>query len=473
MDHFEIYAGLQNYLVMLQENDASDLILKYILKYKLLQNEKLMLLTMKLLASFVYSFPKFLDDIILILKKIPKFNLNLNIIDVDIDDIYTSQEIIQRLQILYYLLFKSNQITKFSYVKIVEKINSIYNELFEDYGMYFPPFSFITMPDDKNYLYKSIYYDDVYLLQETIELNNIDIDQEFLFPNFEIYDTFSKPTLLEYSAFYGSICCFKYLLMKANNISFEKLIEFSIVGGNFDIIHITENAYHDTHFSNGQKLLYLAILYMKNELIEYILYNYDAKINGECYIKCINASNYNGLVILKDLENSASINDYGEYGLTPIIDAVFEGYADFFIYFLSLSEVDYKKVSRDGSNILYYAATAYREEIMDYLIKNKLIKPFDKGHNKVFCWWKAFEMFLHYQNIEDQEMKKCKWIKIDVNEISDDKDYMIYKRFYNKKYKKRDELIKKKRKKFIKNQKSKKRNLFKTYILHQDHFHNY
>lgn len=64
--------------------------------------------------------------------------------------------------------------------------------------------------------------------------------------------------LLEYSASLGSINCFKYLLMNTNCTDYNKLLEFSIIGRNMNIIHITKKYIDNTQ--NNINILCLTIL---------------------------------------------------------------------------------------------------------------------------------------------------------------------------------------------------------------------
>lgn len=473
MNEFEIYTKLQNLLMSINENVSISQICNFILKNQLLKKENLLFSTMKLLASYAYSRPKQLTIISSILKKIPKLNLNLDMIHFDCDGVYTDQEIIERIQIIYYLLFNSSHITEFEYKNIIKRINDSFNFFFNGYKYErrIEYFIILDLHKNCNILYEAIFNDDIDLLQNIIEQTNWNIEETFVLPLFELYDYFKSSNLLEYSAFYGSVHCFKFLLFKSEKIDFGRLLEYAIAGGNVDIIHITENMSHDMDITKNRRLLYIAISFMQNELIEYIVNIYGIKINGECYIKCINAANYSAMIMLNDLENSASINEFGNNGLTPLIDAAYEGFFEFLVYLLSIDKVDYIKKSRDNESVLYYANINQNYKIIDYIIKNKL---FSSSDCSLFCYGNVNDVYIHYQEIEELEKLKYNWI--DIKEIAnneDEKDYMIRKRFYDSKFKnwrgkryyslKRREKkerfnysLYKRKKKFIKNQKRKK-----------------
>ncbi|KAK8895698.1 hypothetical protein M9Y10_013582 [Tritrichomonas musculus] len=327
-------------------------------------------------------------------------------------------------------------------------------------------FKFFLRFDHNESLYYAILSDDLDLLQKIVVLNEIDIQQLYKFPHFEIYFQFKSSTLLEYAAFFGSIQCFKYLLVNSNNIDFKILLECSIAGGNYDIIHIVENQSHDISITQNVNLLYLAILYMRNDLIEYLISTYDIKINAECYNKCIYSSNYDALAMLIDFDNAMSINDYGENRITPLCTASYEGYLDFFIYLLSFDETDLNKTGFYGKNILHYAVLGFKPEIIIYILSNRLIDPDDKdefgetpediANYNVDIWGNIPYIFEYYSNIKRLELRKYNWI-VDFNDFEDEKDFKQKKRYLDKKFKQKKMSHDFHMKRKVKNKKSKKK----------------
>lgn len=67
--------------------------------------------------------------------------------------------------------------------------------------------------------------------------------------------------------------------------------------------------------TQNQNLLYMAILFMNNDLIEYILSSCNVIIDAESYIKCIYSSNYDAFIILKESDRSNALKE-----LTRIIE---------------------------------------------------------------------------------------------------------------------------------------------------------
>ncbi|KAK8894591.1 hypothetical protein M9Y10_023027 [Tritrichomonas musculus] len=91
-------------------------------------------------------------------------------------------------------------------------------------------------PDDE--LTKSIWYDDVDSFQRIISRDGIDIKKCRILYN--IFDDFEeKMNLINYSALYGSIKCFKFIILNEGEID-ESTFYFSICGGNNEIIKIVD-----------------------------------------------------------------------------------------------------------------------------------------------------------------------------------------------------------------------------------------
>lgn len=74
-----------------------------------------------------------------------------------------------------------------------------------------------------------------------------------------------QPTLLETAAFYGSVKCFKFLLLNAQFVDFAALSEFVIAGGNNEIVRIAYN-----HGCRYKEALTVAIKYHHCDLTSWI-----------------------------------------------------------------------------------------------------------------------------------------------------------------------------------------------------------
>lgn len=150
--------------------------------------------------------------------------------------------------------------------------------------------------------------DDIDNLMNLLSTNNINLNKNIPESIFECHNILHYSNPLQYAAFLGAIKCFKYILLNSTNIDYELLLQYAIAGGNYEIIHIVEN--HCENYQFNQEILNLAILYLHNDLIEYIINNYGININWESYMNCIFASNYEALQILNELANYCDRNQY-------------------------------------------------------------------------------------------------------------------------------------------------------------------
>lgn len=163
---------------------------------------------------------------------------------------------------------------------------------------------------------------------------------------------------------------------------YEQMIKIAVAEGNMDMIEILSKKMKN--LSSNQKFLeelfFISILYMRNDLIDYFITKYSIKINAEAYIKCIYSSNYDALLKIKELDTSKSYNDFGIIGSTPLDIAAFEGYLDFFKFFLTFKDIEINKLNSYGKNILQSAAKSNNIDIIKYIVENKIIDPNDKGN---------------------------------------------------------------------------------------------
>ena len=115
-------------------------------------------------------------------------------------------------------------------------------------------------PDDE--LTQSLRKDDVDLLQSFILKNNFDVSNAKV--PFNIYEEFvpnNSTNYINYSAAYGSIKCFKYLLL--NHTKVDKLTyKFAVFGGSIEIIKIVdqkirENDNSDIQSNNQKELPFI------------------------------------------------------------------------------------------------------------------------------------------------------------------------------------------------------------------------
>lgn len=115
--------------------------------------------------------------------------------------------------------------------------------------------------------------------QTNLSLSKTQIEPSLFDTNSHFFQTEKKkiiyPTLIEYSAFYGSIQIFQYLLM--NNVEIkESLIIHAIHGRNHEIIRLIEEKYPDIA-NEYRRCLIEAIKCNHNDIAEYFLDLYDSK----------------------------------------------------------------------------------------------------------------------------------------------------------------------------------------------------
>ncbi|EAX84886.1 hypothetical protein TVAG_330340 [Trichomonas vaginalis G3] len=88
--------------------------------------------------------------------------------------------------------------------------------------------------------------DNLALLQEQIASDEIDIDEVVPSSLFEqSYFLKNEPSLIQYAAYFGSVSCFKYLLMNGADLSYvdynnQTLISYAIASGNLELIRLCE-----------------------------------------------------------------------------------------------------------------------------------------------------------------------------------------------------------------------------------------
>lgn len=390
MEQFKKYEELQQLLLSMKGEEDINNIKKFIDDNDLLKNNKRTLSTMKLISSVIYARPKLLDNAVNLIKMFDKIELD----NIRVQEYISDNDVIDRAIIIPIILNLSG------------KKNSRMEKIFYNHSFFINPIKYWcqsyyinfgnndyedikNMTDDEKIrcrnqmhsihpIVQAILKDDVDKLQQLISLNNFDINKKIPSSYFEHYSILRNVPPLFYSASLGSVNCFKFLLNKTNDIDYEMLLKHAIVGGNNEIIHIIENESH-SNLEYENVLLYNAILYMNNELIEYLIHNYDIKIDGEAYIKCIYSSNYEAMLKLIELDDSNAINEHGDIGSSPLDIAAFEGYLDFLKFLLQNEKVDSHNLNSYGKTMLQSAARNDQLDIVKYILKHKLLEPDDVG----------------------------------------------------------------------------------------------
>lgn len=118
---------------------------------------------------------------------------------------------------------------------------------------------------------------------------------------------------------------------------------------------------------------------MNNDLIEYIIDNYEVKIDTNCYNQCIKSSNYEAMLILLEFddEKKETLNRYHqkEYIITPINYSAEKSHFHFMKFLLSIDVVNPFKLDSCQYSLLQYATMGGHFYIVQYIIKNDLGDP--------------------------------------------------------------------------------------------------
>ena len=233
------------------------------------KNKKNAISTLNLIGSVVYARTNLLHNFVKLINLIDDINITNTSFFSDLED----NETIRRnliTKIIFSLSKYKNLNLCYGNTWAIDPVKYCNQYCYSSYANFE---TIRKMPDDKKIeltnpfhsaspIVLSMIYDNIDLLPDLISKYNYDINQKIPYSLFEMHNVLINSLPLEYSAFLGAINCFKFLLMKIENINYSRLLEFAFAGGNIDIIHIIENESHDQSIKSNQKLLYLAILYM-------------------------------------------------------------------------------------------------------------------------------------------------------------------------------------------------------------------
>ena len=196
----------------------------------------------------------------------------------------------------YDFLYFHDIIEEYSYTE--------YNNLKSKYIDIFNSFDFRDFKNRRNAgkndspIALSIREDDVERCQAVISSSNIKIDSHIPYSLFEVLEGVNQkenmPSLLEYAAFFGSIKCFKFLIMNNSPIT-DKLISFAIFGGNIEIIHICEG-YH----APLKLALRSSICCFRDDFFEYFQDSQYVEFTDSAI--CCSIRNYNISALLRNLK---------------------------------------------------------------------------------------------------------------------------------------------------------------------------
>ena len=169
----------------------------------------------------------------------------------------------------------------------------------------------------------------------------------------------SKPTMIQYAAFYGSVECFRYLLMSGADLSLtdnqgETVVHHAVAGGNIEIVRSCEQSGCD--FSGT---LELAVRLYQNEIFDWLhatkfpdLNKVDRRLGS----LALNAAKTNNIrMILSAMENDWDVSTPDEHDYTPLMLAALFGYTDVVQLLLCDPRVDINHSAQQGVTALKLA----------------------------------------------------------------------------------------------------------------------
>ncbi|OHT07386.1 hypothetical protein TRFO_24397 [Tritrichomonas foetus] len=236
-------------------------------------------------------------------------------------EVYTPKSIyINYVGYLIYLLLEDEIIDKdmiinhWKFYKLFARFPKMLSNYFDkryiEYSKFQPKDSdhkyFCSKESSMPEVFDFIRRDNVLEFQTFLQTNNIDINRKYSKSYYERHhllneykyrlepgkpysqnEQLDKVSFLQYSAFYGSLFCFKYLLINNAEIENENLGIFAISGNNYEIIHLCDQ--NECSFHNS---LPMAIQYHYHSLAEWLIENQKDIITENTLSLCIRHHNY-------------------------------------------------------------------------------------------------------------------------------------------------------------------------------------
>ena len=146
----------------------------------------------------------------------------------------------------------------------------------------------------------------------------------------------SKPSFIEYAAFFGSVQIFQHILNQNVQLT-NGVTSYAVMGGNLNIIHLCQE--HHLNFDNA---IDTALIFHRNDVLNYFLDNSYAFTNYSP-LACIEGYNYSYFYQLfnDNCDKNRLINNCSD---TPLIYSTKHLYPEFAVFISSLSGVDFNRV---------------------------------------------------------------------------------------------------------------------------------
>ena len=179
-------------------------------------------------------------------------------------------------------------------MKMTKKVNQFIKTYLPDKIELYKQMRDSGEPDDE--ITKALRNDDVDTFQRILSKSNCNISKSFVpFNIFEDFIDNGKTRYINYAAAYGSIKCFKYLLLNHDKID-SLTFSYSIYGGNVEIIKIVDQKVKEEKIKYSSNNIIPSIIKHRNDIFDWILNeNYSGKeINNSELLDLIHISVKNG-----------------------------------------------------------------------------------------------------------------------------------------------------------------------------------
>lgn len=215
--------------------------------------------------------------------------------------------------------------------------------------------------------------DEIDKLQQIATSPNFDFDQRVkqsafgstLLTNFE-------PTLIHICAFYGSINCFRFLLLNGADINLcdklgRSVAQFAVAGGNYEIIRILQSQNAD--FKGAA---HFAALYHRNSVLYWMINNKVADImetdRMECLILHKSVESYNIETFIYCIDHGLDVNLSDIDHKTPLFIAATKGFTVFVELLLSCDNIDVNGKTSQQLSPLYGATISGFASIVQMIL---------------------------------------------------------------------------------------------------------
>ncbi|KAK8896834.1 hypothetical protein M9Y10_014758 [Tritrichomonas musculus] len=189
----------------------------------------------------------------------------------------------------------------------------------------------------ENELFRLIRNDDLEKFQQILSNSAVDVNMKVNFSNYEIStiinDFYRMPNLIEYSAFFGSVNIFKFLILNGAHIT-SRVSQFAVAGGNYEIIHILEEK--EISF---EKTMYFALRFHRNEVANYLNEKHGIQFTTVMFQTCVLYYNVEELVELFSTIEDFDINAK-DHGMTIFMFAAENGYFDLVRWISMIKGID-------------------------------------------------------------------------------------------------------------------------------------